>query len=455
MSSWYSSSVLDSGLNILVAPLAVPSVTVAYVVKTGSKNEDPAEAGVSHFLEHFVFKGTQKYSSSKEVMRAMDSIGAEHNASTYKEATTYWVKTASGNLEKAVAMIGELVCRPLLPTNLLDQEKGTILQEMAMIEDHPMNKIGDTFETLIFGAGTPLGRDIIGTKETIKAMTRQSLSNYRLRRYAPENSVLVVAGGVKEGEVVKLAEKEFGFAIRRRGPAAHHPGPTSSRLDAAGARPGARFASPLWRAKSDDQFPRKKMLAVGEQLRRIEFRKTDQVHLEMGKKAFRRQDPRRYALSLLMAVLGGNASSRLFQIVREKLGLAYYVHSGSTRYEEEGYVAIGAGVAPEKARQAEAEILKIVRNLKVTSDELTEAKGFALGHLALAWEESHYIAGHLADNFLFEKSIRTRQEIENNLKKVSLKEVNQLSEWLFGDGEPLSLAAIGPVDTSLKARKNF
>ncbi|MEK9171144.1 MAG: pitrilysin family protein, partial [Patescibacteria group bacterium] len=296
-------------------------------------------------------------------------------------------------------------------------------------------------ETLIFGPSTSLGRDIIGTKETISNMKLQQLADYRLRRYAPENSVLVVAGGVKAGEVVKLAEKEFIT-------------PT------AGARLGARFASPLWRAELEDdlpvevlteagQFPRKKMLAVGAQLRRIEFRKTDQVHLEMGKKAFKRQDPRRYALSLLMTVLGGNASSRLFQIVREKLGLAYYVHSGSTRYEEDGYVAIGAGVAPEKAREAEAEILKIVRGLKVTADELSEAKGFALGHLALAWEESHYIAGHLADNFLFEKSIRTRQEIENNLKKVSLSEVNSLSESLFGNSQPLSLAAIGPVDNML------
>ena len=395
-------------------------MTVAYIVKTGSKNEDPAEAGVSHFLEHFVFKGTKKFSSSKEVMRAMDSIGAEYNASTSKEATTYWVKTASDNLSKAVEMIGELVYKPLLPGNLLDQEKGTILQEMAMIEDHPMSKIGDTFETLIFGPSTSLGRDIIGTKETISNMKLQQLADYRLRRYAPENSVLVVAGGVKAGEVVKLAESAFGKLPE-----------AASDKNYKGYNNYKNYSPPE---------------AGG---RQIEFRKTDQVHLEMGKKAFKRQDPRRYALSLLMTVLGGNASSRLFQIVREKLGLAYYVHSGSTRYEEDGYVAIGAGVAPGKAREAEAEILKIVRGLKVTADELSEAKGFSLGHLALAWEESHYIAGHLADNFLFEKSIRTRQEIENNLKKVSLNEVNSLSESLFGNSQPLSLAAIGPVDNML------
>jgi predicted Zn-dependent peptidase len=421
MSSWYSSFVLDSGLNVLVAPLAVPSVTVALIVKTGSKNEDPAEAGVSHFLEHFVFKGTEKFPSSKEVMRAMDSIGAEHNASTSKEATTYWVKTASGNLDKAVEMIGELVCRPLLPGNLLDQEKGTILQEMAMIEDHPMSKIGDTFETLIFGEGTPLGRDIIGTKETISKMKLQQLADYRARRYGVGNCVLVVAGGVKAGEVAGLAELTFGGF--------HHETHVTNETHGSHGSQSRHTAG-----------------------RQVEFRQTDQVHLEMGKKAFKRQDPRRYVLSLLMTVLGGNASSRLFQIVREKLGLAYYVHSGSTRYEEDGYVAIGAGVAPEKAAQAEAEILKIVRGLKVNSSELSEAKGFALGHLALAWEESHYIAGHLADNFLFEKSIRTRQEIENNLKKVSLLEVNSLSEWLFGNNQPLSLAAIGPVGASLKAK---
>jgi len=426
MSSWYSSFVLDSGLNVLVAPLTVPSVTVAYAVKTGSKNENPAEAGVSHFLEHFVFKGTQKYPSSREVMRAMDSIGAEHNAGTGKESTTYWVKTAADNLSKAVEMISELVCRPLLPENLLDQEKGTILQEMAMIEDHPMSKIWENFEALIFGKESPLGRDKIGTKETISGMKLKQLVNYRLRRYRPENSVLVVAGGIKPEEVVRLAEKQM-------------IGLTGQQTN---------------RSKSSDNLPTFQPFkpSLTHLLRSVEFRHTDQVHLEMGKKAFKRQDSRRYALGLLMTVLGGNPSSRLFQIVREKLGLAYYVHSSSIRYEEDGYVAIAAGVAPERAARAEEEILKIVRGIKVSPLELSEAKGYAMGHLALSWEESDFIASHMADDFSFEKSIRSRREIESNLKKVNLSDVNSLSEWLFGSNQQLSLAAIGPVDTSLKAK---
>lgn len=436
---WFTSFVLDSGLNVLVVPLAVPSVTVAYAVKTGSKNENPIEAGVSHFLEHFVFKGTKKYPSSKEVMRAMDSIGAEHNAATSKELTTYWVKTAVDNLSKAVEMIGELVYRPLLPADLLGQEKGTILQEMAMIEDHPMSKIGEKFETLIFGAGTPLGRDIIGTKETISGMTVEQLASYRLRRCRVENSVFVVAGGVKTGKVARLAEKEF--VASRRLPSIARASSTFSEPESKKVRSGT------------SRWARRGAASLAQaNLRSVEFRQTDQVHLEMGRKTFGRQDPRRYALGLLMTVLGGNASSRLFQIVREKLGLAYYVHSGSTRYEEDGYVAIGAGVAPEKSAQAEAEILKIVHDLKISPSELSEAKGYALGHLALAWEESHFIAGHLADDFLFEKSIRSRQEIEGNMKKVSLSDVNSLSEWLFRDGRALSLAAIGPVDASLKSK---
>jgi len=341
-------------------------------------------------------------------------------------------------------MIGELVCRPLLPENLLNQEKGTILQEMAMIEDHPMSRIWEKFEALIFGPSTALGRDKIGTKETISGMKVKQLMDYRLRRYRPDNSVFVVAGGVKPEEVVRLAEKEFALAAAtvfsrvagRRVPLSGHPirpFPVNSNIGA-----------------TDVQFPRKKIAVAN--LRTVEFRRTDQVHLEMGRKAFGRQDPRRYALSLLMTVLGGNASSRLFQIVREKMGLAYYVHSGSTRYEEDGYVAISAGVAPDKAAKAESEILKIVRGLKVSTSELSEAKGYALGHLALAWEESDFIAGHLADDFLFENSVRSRREIEKIFKKVSLAEVNSLSDWLFGDNQPLSLAAIGPVSSSLEVK---
>lgn len=428
--TWYSHFSLDSGLNVLAAPLDTPSVTAAFVVKAGSKNEDPAVAGVSHFLEHFVFKGTKKYPTSQTVMRALDSIGAEHNAATTKESTVYWVKTAAANLPKAMEMIGELVFRPLLPGKLLPQEKGTILQEMAMIEDHPMAKVGEKFETLMFGEGTALGREIIGTKKTIVHMSRQQLTDYRRRQYRVDNSVLVVAGGVKPEEVVRMASRAFGVL-----PLGRSTGSPNLRHPAGGA------------GRSVISSPR----------RLVEFRKTDQVHLIMGRPAFPRLDPRRYALGLLMTVLGGNSSSRLFQQIREARGLAYYIRAGSSRYQEDGYVAIAAGVAPDKAAEAEAEILKIADRLTVTKQELAEARGFVLGHLALDWEESHFIAGHLADDFLFENEnkIRSREEIEDIIKKVNLGEVNDLSRWLCGEDEPMSLAAIGPVDAALKAKRKF
>src|SRR3990167_6631734 len=182
---WYSLKILDSGLPVLTAPTQSPSVTAIFMVKTGSKNEPPAQAGISHFLEHFVFRGTAKFKPGREVVRALDSLGADHNASTSKEATAYWVRAAAKNLPQALEFLSEIILRPSLPEKLMAREKGTVIQEMAMIEDHPMAKIGEDFEKLFFGPGHPLGRPIIGTKDSVAGLTREDLVTYRNQFYRP------------------------------------------------------------------------------------------------------------------------------------------------------------------------------------------------------------------------------------------------------------------------------
>lgn len=419
--SWYSKTVLDTGLPVLVAPTDSPSVTAVFMVKTGSKNEELPQAGISHFLEHFVFKGTKKYPTSRDVMRALDSVGASHNASTGKEFTMYWVKASKANLARAIEILGEIVCRPLLPEKLLSREKGTILQEIAMYEDHPMIKVEERFENLLYGKDSRLGRDIIGTPKTVSGLTREQLVAYRQRWYRPGNVVFAVAGGARERDVVKLAEANFG-----------------------------EFAKLGELGKFDQSLPPLQETAVSRRL--IDFRKTDQAHLVFGVHALPRLDPRRYALSVLLTILGGNASSQLFEQVREQRGLAYYVRADATRYDEAGYASIRAGVPPEKAREVLDLVRQIVFQFKTNKTEFSEAREYLKGQLALGWEDTSHIAEHLAEEFLTGPHIRSMGEIAEKLDAVKLSDVRSLATELFRDPDDLYVAAIGPVDEKLEAK---
>lgn len=421
--SWYSLKTLDSGLPVLVAPTHSPSVTAIFMVKAGSKNEFPAQAGVSHLLEHFVFRATAKFKTGRDVVRALDRLGADHNASTSKEATAYWVRAAASYLPQALEFLSEIILNPSLPEKLLAQEKGTILQEMAMIEDHPMSKIGEDFEKLFFGADSPLGRPIIGAKHTVTGLTRDDLMAYRDRFYLrqagrPGNIVLAVAGGVKPDLVFRLAQAAFG----RWPKAADYKG---------------------YKIYKSYKPPRQ----TGQ---KIEFRPLDQVHLILGVPAFPALDPRRYALSILLTILGGNTSSQLFQEIRENRGLAYYIRAGSARYREAGYAAVRAGLPPKKAKTAVDLIKKILSGFKMSPQEFSEAKSYNQGQLALDWEESSHIAAHLAGDFLFEPKIRSLKSLSAAVDKVAPDQVASLAKELFANlDKKLFLAAIGPIDDNL------
>lgn len=450
--SWYSKTILDTGLPVLVAPTDSPSVTAVFMVKTGSKNEELPQAGISHFLEHFVFKGTKKYPTSRDVMRALDSVGASHNASTGKEFTMYWVKASKANLARAIEILGEIVFRPLLPEKLLSREKGTILQEIAMYEDHPMIKVEERFENLLYGKDSRLGRDIIGMPKTVSGLTREQLVAYRQRWYGPGNVVFAVAGGARGRDVVKLAEKEFGeFAFSSAGPAARHPAPTQLRqgFDGQASPPESMLDLPLRSVRVGGAGAR-----LASPRRLIDFRKTDQAHLVFGVHALARLDPRRYALSILLTILGGNASSQLFEQVREQRGLAYYVRAGATRYDEAGYASIRAGVPPEKAREVLDLVRQIVFQFKTNKTEFSEAREFLKGQLALGWEDSSHVAEHLAEEFLAEAHVRSMGEITEKLDAVKLSDVLTLAEELFRDPDDLYVAAMGPVDEKLQVTRN-
>lgn len=415
--TWFSSTILDSGLRMVVAPMDSPSVTVVFMVKAGSKNEVPDQAGISHFLEHFVFRGTKEYPTSRDVMRALDSVGASHNAATGKEYTCYWVKAAVSQLQRAVELIGEIVFRPKLPEKLMDKEKGTIIQEIAMYDDHPMMKVASRFEELIFGKATPLGREIIGSKKTVSSLARRQLVDYRQRWYRPETTVFGVAGGVNKTEVLRYAERHFGNFDK----------PNKSEKT----------------YKTDIQSPRQLSRRL------IDSKKTDQVHLVVGLPGLKRRDQRRYALGVLSTILGGNASSQLFEEIREKRGLAYYIKASATRYEEIGHLAIRAGVPPKKATAVEQLIREHLSSFTFSRQELGDAKEYLKGQLSLEWENSQTIAGHLAEDYLFEPTIRSFAEIRTAIDRVNRSQVKALAQELFSDSQQVYVAAIGPVNDLL------
>ncbi len=420
---WYFLKTLDSGLPVLAAPTHSPSATAVFMVKAGSQNETPAQAGISHFLEHFVFRGTAKFKTGREVVRALDSLGADHNASTGKEATAYWVRAAAKNLPQALEFLSEIILRPSLPENLMVREKGTVLQEMAMIEDHPMSKIGEDFEKLFFGPGHPLGRPIIGAKDTVSGLARQNLVDYRRRWYLPANTVLAVAGGVKPDQVFRLSEAAFG----------HWPKAASD--------------------KSYKGYNHYNHYQPAGPARAVDPRSLDQVHLALGVPAFPALDPRRYSLGILLTILGGNTSSQLFQQIRENRGLAYYIRAGSTRYREAGYACVRAGVPPAKARASVDLISKILTGFKMTGREFTEAKSYNQGQLALDWEESSHIAAHLAGDFLFEPKIRSLRFLSTAINRVAAVQVESLAKELFSNlDKNLYLAAIGPIGKEFKQK---
>lgn len=427
---------------------AAPSVTVVLMIGVGSKHEPAERAGISHFLEHFVFKGTEKFPTSSDVLRALDALGADHNAGTGKESTAYWVKVARESLPRALEVLGDVVFKPRLPEELLPLEKGTIIQEIAMYEDQPSAKVGMNFEELMLGKDTRLGREIIGTRETVSAVTQDDLVRYRTTWYRPERMVVGVAGGTSEKEIVPMIEKYFGpflsGVLSLASPAATRKGTPAAGLP--------ELASPRSVPARDalDAFGDIPLTAVPTEKRKIEWRKTDQVHLIMGVPGLKRSDPRRYALGLLLTMLGGNSSSRLFQEVREKRGLAYAIRAGATKYVETGYVGVGAGVPTEKAAECEKLITEITTTFSFTDQELADAKTFITGQIALDWEDSHEIAGHLAEEFLFEPAVRSFDEIVRKIKAVTHEEVEALNTELFSDPSRFHLAAVGMVDEELK-----
>lgn len=386
------------------------AVTLLVLFGTGSKYETKRINGISHFLEHLFFKGTKHRPSPGEVNKALDRMGAEHNAFTSKEVTGYWVKAAAKHLDSAIDIVSDILTEPLFKKEEIEKERGVILQEISMYEDWPQRKIGDAFESLLYG-DQPAGWEITGTPAIIKTIQRSDILKYRNEHYLAPNAIVSVAGNINQKEVFKKIGKAF--------------------------KKIPRGASKTKQRVKEKQFqPRVNLI----------FKESDQTHLIFGFRGLNMYDENRYALNLLGVILGGNMSSRLFMEIREKLGLAYYVGAAGEQYTDSGYLAAKAGVPHGKLETVINKIIEIVKDLRergVSEEEVRFAKDYIRGMMALSFESSDEVATFCAEQELFHKKVLTPEEIFKKIESVSKNDIMKVVKNVFMPRKS-NLAVIGP-----------
>lgn len=459
--------ILKNKLEVITIPLpALKSVTALLVVNTGSRFENKSQFGVAHLLEHLVFKGTRAYPTSLELSIALDSVGAVSNAFTSKESTGYYVTVASKHLPLSLKILKELIFYPLLRDEDIEAEKLVVAEEIRMHRDAPDDFISDEFEQMVY-QGSGLGHPISGDLKSVASLNAKKLTGFLNDWYGLENMVLVIAGdaqvltradffneveaifnsrpegreqpkgrnqseGREQSERREQLEKQVGgFAEQASRSRKHSNSPQQTSLH--------QQTSSLHQQTSLHQQKRDSFLSdnpiSGRRLIRHE-RATEQAHLVLGWPALRRGDLQRFALTVLSTVLGGNRSSRLFDVVREQAGLAYYVYSEVSQYHDGGMFGASAGVNSERVEEAIKiivnEFIKIADGTQpVTAEELKRAKDYLIGKIFLSLEHSYSVAQQYGLSKTLLGRIEDPDDIIAEIKKVSLKQLQRLAEQII------------------------
>lgn len=407
---------LANGLTVIFADTgAFPTVSTLLLVGAGSRYENATNNGVAHFFEHMAFKGSKKYPNSFVITSKIEGLGGFFNAFTSKDHTGYWIKSTVEHFEEVLDVIADMVQYSLLEEAEIEREKGVIREEINLYEDTPYRKIGEIFESFIYD-GNPLGYDIAGTKETVSAFTRNTFVDYIKELYHPNNSVLVVAGGINGVKsYLKLIEEKFKhWGNSKRG--------TYKKIEELQDGPRAM----------------------------IKHKKTEQAHFVLGFRAFNMFDKRRYALTLLSCILGGGMSSRLFTQVRERRGLCYYISTGRELYADCGTMVTQAGVTNDlkKVKEAIQVILKEHKDVaagNIKKDEFERSRELIKGNMLLSLEDSFNVAAFLGKKQLLEGNVSTPEEVIDQIDSVTIGEVVSVAEQIIKP-EGLNFAIIGPFE---------
>ncbi|MBI3559406.1 insulinase family protein [Candidatus Gottesmanbacteria bacterium] len=409
----YQKTILPSGLRVVTVPMPqVKSVTALVMVAAGSRYESQRINGLSHFLEHMIFKGTKRRPSSLAISSLIDGIGGQFNAFTSKEYTGFYVKAESRHLNLILDVLSDMLLNSLYDPKELDKERGVIIEEINMYEDQPQARVSELFEELLYGK-QPLAWRISGEKKNIREITHKDMTDYVRKMYHSKAMVIGLAGNIENNNINKYFGNIFSGEENKYLPVA-------------------------------EKQTKSKSL--------IYYKKTDQAHLCLGVRAYDLNHPDRYALAVLGTILGGNMSSRLFIEVREKRGLAYYVHADSEEFHDCGYFVTQAGLRLADISDAIKVILNEFNKMKnnlVPEKELRRAKDHARGRMVLGLEDSYRTASFYASQELLRKEIETPEEVLAKIEAVTAEDIQRVAKDIFVN-QKLNLAIVGPFKKAWK-----
>lgn len=413
--------ILKNGARVILEPyIGTEAVTVLVLFKVGSRQETKNVNGVSHFIEHMMFKGTNKRPNTQIITRELDGLGAEYNAFTAKDHTGYYIKINSEHREVALDMLFDMLFNSKFDEKELNRERKVILEEIHMYKDNPMMHIEDMFEQTLFG-DCPLGWSIAGDTESMGKINRAKMLAYRNAFYFPQNMVIGIAGKI-DGSIMKIVEKYFGSLPK-----------------------SAKKVSEI----------KKTVFTPGLPKVAVEYKDSEQVQLALGFPAYSWWDKRLAALRLMSNILGGTMSSRLFIAVRERRGLAYSIHAGIDHYEDIGVLTVRAGLDKSRIELAMKTILDELKKMArggVTAAELKRAKENIRGRIILSLEDSEALAAWYAKEELDKHEIKTPAEKLKEIAAVTLAEVKAVAADVIKNNK-VALAIIGPYKDAAPFRK--
>ena len=410
--SQFEKYILPNKLTVILAPMDTRSVTGLVLVAAGSRYESRETNGISHFLEHMFFKGTKKRPTALDVASEIDSLGGVNNAFTSKEYTGYFIKAGSNHVDSVLEIISDMLYNSTFKDEEFERERNVIFQEINMRTDDPKTRVLDLMEETTLG-DQPLGWDTAGPLETVKMHTKQQMIDYIDQRYFPNNMIVVVVGGFERKKTLETIKKYYGHAKPKEVPS----------------------YIPYLENQENLQI-------------KFEKRKVAQSAIALAVKGLSEFDEDKYALDVLAGVLGGGMSSRMFEEVREKRGLAYYVRSAAECYLDSGIFFTFAGIDLPKVKEAVKVMINeyaIIRDTNVPEKELKKAKESLKGHMALAFEDSMTVATSYGLGQLIEGKVKTLDDEMAEIDKVTVEDVSRVAKRIFRR-EKMTFVAIGPFD---------
>ncbi len=406
----FNKHVLKNGLRVVTVPMADnPSVTMLVMVETGSKYEDQKTNGLSHFLEHMVFKGTENRPNASDISRELDSIGSHYNAFTSQEYTGYYAKADARHTDRIIDVISDMYLNPVFDAKEIEKEKGVIIEELRMYKDLPQRHVHDLMTELLHG-NTPAGWPIIGTEENIRSFNQNSFKKYRQEHYVSGATTVIVAGAINEKEIVSKIEKIF------------------SKM-----------------SKKDNKTKLKVVEKQNKPAIKTELKETDQTHIVIGFRAFDVHDKRTHIMKALIGVLSGGMSSRLFYKMRDQLGICYYVRAEYDAYTDHGAVIISAGLDNSRVKDGITGILEECERLKtelVSDAELKKVKDYISGTTMLSLETSDSRAEYCGYEEILKGKIESPDEMVKKINSVTATQIRDLAKEIFVN-KSLNLALIG------------